>query len=403
MIKLDQDSLASYAGGVGDLASTSPAVTGHSLDLSSSAAKAYTSYLAANERSFSTSLAKVAPGAKVTRSYRLVYGGVAAVVPANKVRAILGIDGVVAVQRDSMRQPLTDASAAFLNAGPVYSALGGKANAGQGVIYGNLDTGVWPEHPSFADQGNLAAPPGPARECNFGDNPLTPANDAFVCQNKLIGGAAFTDTYDAVQGDDVYAGTARDSGGHGTHTASTSAGNPLASAPIFGIDRGPLAGMAPGAWVMEYKVCGPDGCYYSDSAAAVAQAIVDGVKVINFSISGGTDPMTDPVELAFLDAYAAGVFVSASAGNDGPGAGTVNHLSPWVTTVAASTQQREFFTTLNLTASNGDVFSADGASITAGAGPLPVVLASAAPYSNALCSAPAPAGHLHRQDRRLPA
>ena len=392
MIKLDQDSLASYAGGVGDLASTSPAVTGHKLDLGSSAAKAYTSYLAANERSFSASLAKVAPGAKVTRSYRLVYGGVAAVVPANKVRAILGIDGVVAVQRDAMRHQLTDASAAFLNAGPVYSALGGKANAGKGVIYGNLDSGVWPEHPSFADQGNLAAPPGPARECNFGDNPLTPAADPFVCQKKLIGGAHFTDTYDAVAGDDPYAGTARDGGGHGTHTASTSAGNSLASAKIFGIERGPLAGMAPGAWVMEYKVCGPQGCYSTDSAAAVGQAIIDGVKVINFSISGGTDPMTDPVELAFLDAYAAGVFVSASAGNEGPGAGTANHLSPWVTTVAASTQRREFFTKLNLTASNSDVFSVDGASITPGVGPLPVVLASAAPYSNALCTTPAPPG-----------
>ena len=42
----------------------------------------------------------------------------------------------------------------------------------------------------------------------------------------------------------------------------------------------------------------------------------------------------------------AGVFVSASAGNEGPGAGTANHLSPWVTTVAASTQTREFATTL---------------------------------------------------------
>ena len=80
------------------------------------------------------------------------------------------------------------------------------------------------------------------------------------------------------------------------------------------------------------------GCFTSDSAAAVQQAILDGVDVINFSISGGTEPFTDPVELAFLDAYAAGVFVAASAGNDGPGAGTANHLAPWVTTVGASTQ-----------------------------------------------------------------
>ena len=73
----------------------------------------------------------------------------------------------------------------------------------------------------------------------------------------------------------------------------------------------------------------------------MAQAILDGVNVINFSISGGADPYTDPVELAFLDAYAAGVFVAASAGNGGPGAATTDHLSPWVTTVAASTQTRD--------------------------------------------------------------
>ena len=266
----------------------------------------------------------MAPRATVRSAERVVYGGLAATVPANRVDEILKIDGVVAVQKDALRKELTDSSAAFLNAGPVYTQLGGTANAGKGVIYGNLDSGVWPEHPSFADQGNLAAPPatasGAPRECNFGDNPLTPAADPFVCQHKLIGGAHFTDSYDALQGDDIYAGTARDGDGHGTHTSSTSAGNPLAHAPIFGVDRGPLAGMAPGAWVMEYKVCGPAGCFSSDSARAVGQAVLDGVNVINFSISGGTDPSTDPVELAFLDAYAAGVFVAASAGNDGPGA-----------------------------------------------------------------------------------
>jgi subtilisin family serine protease len=394
MIKLDQDALASYQGGIGRLAATSPSATGRKLDPRSKAARDYTTYLAGNERQFVNDLAAVAPRAKVGGRFRVVYGGVAALVPANRVQAILKIDGVVAVQADRLAQPLTDSSAAFLNAGPVYSQLGGAADAGEGLIYGNLDTGVWPEHPSFADQGNLGAPPGPARECDFGDNPLTPANDPFVCNHKLIGGAAFLDRYlsDPARAAAEPFHTARDSNGHGTHTSSTSAGNALASAPVLGVQRGPLAGMAPGAWVMEYKVCGVQGCFGSDSAAAVGQAILDGVDVINFSISGGTDPMSDPTELAFLDAYAAGVFVAASAGNDGPGAGTVNHLSPWVTTVAASTQTREFATTLNLTAGNGDVFAVDGASITAGAGPLPVVLASAAPYSRPLCDAPAAPG-----------
>ena len=83
--------------------------------------------------------------------------------------------------------------------------------------------------------------------------------------------------------------------------------------------------------------------------------------------------MSDPTELAFLDAYAAGVFVATSAGNDGPGASTANHLSPWVMSVAASTQTREFASHLTLTADNGDTYAVDGATITAGVGPLPVV------------------------------
>ena len=131
-----------------------------------------------------------------------------------------------------------------------------------------------------------------------------------------------------------------------------------------------ITGVAPGAWVIVYKVCGIEGCFSSDSAAAVEQAILDGVDVINFSISGGTDPFTDPVELAFLDAYAAGVFVAASAGNSGPGAATTDHLSPWVTTVAASTQTPGVRLARSpLTGRQRRPSPVDGVSITAGVGP----------------------------------
>jgi len=176
MIKLDQDSMASYGGGVDGLAPTSPSVTGKSLNPKSKAGRAYDAYLAENEQALVASLKRVAPRASVGSSYRVVYGGVSAVVPANKVKDILAIDGVVAVQADELAQPLTDASAEFLNAGGVYTKLGGTANAGKGVIYGNIDSGVWPEHPSFADQGTLAAPPakadGTPRACDFGDRSL---------------------------------------------------------------------------------------------------------------------------------------------------------------------------------------------------------------------------------------
>ncbi len=393
MVKFDYDAAASYTGGVKGYAATSPSVTKRALRTSQQATSRYLGYVRARELSITRAAVRAVPAMRVTGSFRVVYGGVSALVPGNRVRDLLRVPGVVAVQPDTLNQPLTDSSIEFIHAPAAYNALHSRPNAGKGLLLGNLDTGVWPEHPSFADNGNLPAYSGPALPCQYGDNPLTPANDPFVCTNKLVGGRAFLATYDAVNGTGyLYPDLARDGEGHGSHTASTSAGNVVRNVQTLGPVIARINGVAPGAQVMEYRVCSVEGCYSSDSAAAVQQSVLDGVDVINFSISGGNDPLTDPVELSFLDAYNAGVFVAASAGNAGPGAGTANHGGPWVTTVGASTQTREFFSHLTLTADNADTFEVDGASITAGAGPLPVVSAAAAPYSDSRCLTPAPAG-----------
>jgi len=187
--------------------------------------------------------------------------------------------------------------------------------------------------------------------------------------------------------------SARDSDGHGTHTSSTAAGGPVASTPLLGVDRGPISGIAPGAHVIMYRICLDGGCFSSDSAAAVEQAILDGVDVINFSISGGVNPFADAVELAFLDAYNAGIVVNASAGNEGPGASTANHAGPWVTTVAASTSNRHFLTTLTLAAAGGaPTLPLTGATVTSGINPTQVVLAQSIAGVNKQCLAPLPAG-----------
>ena len=257
-----------------------------------------------------------------------------------------------------------------------------------------------------------SAPPakadGTPRACNFGDNPLTPAGRRLRLQRQAHRRAA-------VPGDlPVRSGPRGRRAVHrrpATRTATARTPHPprpatcSSSAPVFGVERGPINGIAPGAWLSVYKVCGIGGCFDSDSAAAVQQAILDGVDVINFSISGGTDPFTDPVELAFLDAYAAGVFVSTSAGNDGPGAATANHVSPvGHDPVAASTQTREFASTLTVTAGAATPSRRRARrSRPASTRPCPIVLSSDAPYSRPLCDAPAPAGTVHRQDRGLPA
>lgn len=396
IIKLDYDAVASYAGGIEGLEPTSPAVTGEKLSEPTPAVEAYEEYVAEQEAEITAEIEATVSEIEFGASLRTVYGGVVAYVPGNEIPDLLEVPGVVAVQENTLNQLLTDSSIDFINAPAAYDVLGTDRYAGAGVVYANLDSGVWPEHPSFADDGTQPAYTGPPIPCEFGDNPLTEEIDPFECNNKLIGGRHFTDSYDLIAANggatpDLYPGTARDGNGHGSHTASTSAGAGIDGVQTLGPLVDHIQGVAPGAHIIEYKVCGPDGCTTADTAAAVQQAIIDGADVINFSISGGSNPLTDATELAFLDAYAAGVFVAASAGNDGPDAGSANHVSPWVTTVAASTQAREFASTLTVIADNGDTFTASGASITAGVDePLPLVRAS--DHGDPLCQQPAEPG-----------
>jgi subtilisin family serine protease len=396
VVKLDYDALAGYRGELSGLPATSPAATHRAFNPKSDAVQRYERYVSGIESKFLSALRSRIPQAKTGKALRMVYGGVPLTLPGNKAAELLKLPGVTAVQENRLERLLTDSSPEFIGAPTIYNQLGGANSSGKGVIVGVLDSGGWPEHPQYADPGDLPAPPPTAddapRTCDFGDNPTTPANDPFACNRKLISGQPFLTTYNAVFGDEFYPDSARDSDGHGTHTSTTSAGGPASNANPLGIDRGAIHGIAPAAHVAVYKVCGTQGCFPSDTVQAVERAILDRVRVINFSISGGEDPYSDPVELAFLDAYEAGVFVSASAGNDGPGAGTVNHNSPWVTTVAASTQRRAFRSTVTLTG-GGATATVTGASITQGIStPAPVVLASAAPYSDPLCLTTPPAG-----------
>ncbi|MEO6350274.1 MAG: S8 family serine peptidase [Candidatus Limnocylindrales bacterium] len=397
LIKLDVDGAASYDGGVNGLRATSPSATGKSLKDNAAAVATYKAYLSGVFTSVSRAINTQVPAAQLGKTFTIAFGGIAARVPANQARNLLKVQGVAAVMYDTIEKPLTDATPHFIGADAVWPSLGGPT-AGEGVKVGVLDTGIWPEHPSFTDPG--ISHPGGTYGCEFGLSG-DPNDPAFACNDKLIGAYAFLDTNLMFTGPGapgefcptLATCSARDADGHGTHTSSTAAGRQLSSAVLFGVERGPLSGIAPGAHVIMYRVCDDDGCFSSDSMNAVEQAITDDVDVINFSISGGADPYSDGVELAFLDAYAAGILVNASAGNSGPGAATVAHGGPWVNTVGASTSDRHFISTLHLTGDGGAALDIQGVTITAGVtSPTPVVLSSDAPYSNVLCDAPAAPG-----------
>lgn len=380
IVKLKDDSVASYTGGVSGLKATNPATLGNeTIKLKSTATTRYRSYLNVKQNAFIRRLDANVKNAKVTGQTDLVLNAVSVVVPVGSVASIAAMPGVAAVYPDVVLHPQTDVSPGFIGADTVWGDLGGQESAGEGVIIGVLDTGIWPEHPSFSDPDPSAkaydAPPDPptgTRACEFGSDVEGDAD--FECNNKLIGAERFMDTYDFFVGiEEGEFDSARDDDGHGTHTTSTSGGNAGVEASIFGVDRGIISGVAPRAYVEMFKVCGVGGCFTSDTTAAAQAAIEDGVDVINFSISGGGNPYSDATELAFLDAYNAGVFVAASAGNSGPGADTTDHRGGWVTTVGASTAPRAFVDTIHLTADGGATLDISGTSLTDGVGPALVV------------------------------
>jgi hypothetical protein len=265
---------------------------------------------------------------------------------------------------------------------------------GDRIIIGVVDSGIRPESPSFSE--TPAANPDGTGVHPFGGIPFHgicqtgEQFDANDCNNKLIGARFYhagfgteaelraTIPYEYVSPLDV--------DGHGTHTSSTAGGNWGVPVEVNGGIIGHISGMAPRARIAMYKACwgfGEDpeaGCYSVDTVAAIDQAVADGVDVINYSISGTSDNFLDPVEVAFLFAADAGVFVAASAGNDGPGASTANHPSPWLTTVAAGTHDRTF--TAELTLGNGAVYS--GASLQPSGTPsLPMVYSGSIPAAGA--------------------
>jgi hypothetical protein len=229
MIKYDYDATASYTGGVGTLAATSPKVTGKQLKANKDAVKAYEAYTADLSQKITARAQKAAPGLNVRFSYATAYGGVEATVPANQIGALLKTEGIAAVQQDTLEQPLDD-NTEFIGATAVWPSLGGSATAGSNVIVGVIDTGVWPEHPMLAPGSLGGAPAGGPWGCQFGDgSDVAHLGAPFACNHKLIGAYAKTATYMAVTSPKPDANefcnpttgvcSARDSEGHGTHTS----------------------------------------------------------------------------------------------------------------------------------------------------------------------------------------
>jgi subtilisin family serine protease len=382
IVGLFQDPVVAYDGNIPGLAATRPE-RGMKINPNSGKVQRYVAHLRGQHNQLLNSV-----GANVDHKiYDYVYSlnGFAAVLTPAQAVALQANPEVAMVWADELHQPTTDNSPDFLGLtaeGGLWGELGGFESAGEDVIVGVIDTGAWPEHPSFSDQIDLADRPGESGKRTLAYGP-PPSDWHGTCQsgeqwsqddcnNKLIGARYFLDGFGhhGIIAEDFI--SARDKDGHGTHTASTAAGNHGVEATIFGIDRGEVSGMAPRARIAVYKALWNDeGGFSSDLAAAIDAAVADGVDVINYSIGSSATSFLGPDDIAFLFAADAGVFVATSAGNAGPGASTVGSpgVDPWLITVGASTQDRTFEGSVEL-GSGAEYF---GASITGGTDVLPLV------------------------------
>ncbi len=402
IVQLEDAAVPTYEGGVTGLAPVRAEDRTFSHDAAPE--RSYRRHVLDEQKELRSDIARITGSpAEVRFSYTDAVNGIAVRLTRKQALAVSDLDGVAAVQVDEVRELQTDRGPEWIGAPSIWSGEAtpsGTGTKGEGIVAGILDSGINPANPSFA--ATVSAEDGGDEYVH--ENPLgaghylgvcDPANTAihipdWGCNDKLIGAWDFA----PLDGTNPY-----DNDGHGTHTASTTAGNQVEAttysaeeneAERFSATR-TIKGVAPHANVIAYDVCS-GGCPMSAILAGIDQAIEDEVDVINYSIgsSAASAPWSDPDAIGFLNARAAGIHVATSAGNDGPGKATVGSPGdvPWMTTVGATQHDRQWQASVqNITAEGGETLpDIEGlAFANATDGSFPLVHAGATPYNNPLC------------------
>ncbi|MDR6981912.1 subtilisin family serine protease [Rheinheimera pacifica] len=387
------------------------AAKGQLLNAKSTNVQHYAGSLKANQtRVLSRASSHIGEPVQMLFQYQYSVNATAVRVSAQGAAVLAKQPGIKAVVKRQIHYLHTDSGPAYTGAPAIWQSQTGVASKGEGVVVGIMDTGINADHPSFAAIGGDGYQHvNPLGEGNYLGDCQTYSQ---FCNSKLIGIVSYPDIInayslvpvDTVQypdlGDRLQMGF--DFNGHGSHVASTVAGNVLKNIPAYnavGEESAYLfeqiSGMAPHANIVSYQVCLPGngddylaGCLPELLLDAVEHAIVNGVKVLNYSVGGPAESPWRSLEgQVFLNARNFGIHVATSAGNAGPDSETIGSPGnvPWVTTVAAFSHNRAF-SAKTLTA-NGLALSGRSAS-----GAVSATLVNAADYGDADCLTPFAAG-----------
>ncbi|GAA5164076.1 S8 family serine peptidase [Ornithinimicrobium tianjinense] len=308
--------LATYQGGTNGIPATKP--QNGRLDASSPAYRAYERFLANEHASYKSHLAQKFPAVEVLDDYDTVLNGVAVKLNGASLTALAKHPKVASAEASWTYQPTMNASNEIIGSPALWQQLGGQEGAGAGIDVGIIDSGIQDEHPFFDCKGDI--------------------------QHKTYASGV------AGSGEDIV-------NSHGTHVAGTVAGC-VTELPGEGMEspiEGTISGVAPGAALYDYNVFpGYGGGYVAfggsafshDIAAAVEDAVDDGMDVINLSLGGSVQGQHDYLAEAINGAVAAGVVAAVSAGNEGPGAYTIGSPGNAVgaLTVGATTNSHKIVT-----------------------------------------------------------
>ncbi|URE46124.1 Peptidase inhibitor I9 [Musa troglodytarum] len=279
----------------------------------------------------------------IVYSYKHGFSGFAVMLTEAQAEELAESPDVISVRPSRNYELQTTRSWDFLGLNYMHpTGLLKKSNYGDGIIIGMVDTGIWPESRSFSDDGYSPVPSRWRGVCQVGD-----AFGANNCSRKLIGARYYTAGIDDSQLKVDYL-SPRDYNGHGTFTASVAAGSVVRGASFHGLAAGDARGGAPRARLAVYKAVwgsgrGSGAGNTATVLAAIDDAIHDGVDILSLSLV-----VLEEDSFGSLHAVAKGITVVYAAGNQGPIPQSLFNTAPWVITVAASTVDRSFPTTITL-------------------------------------------------------
>ncbi|CAI5973658.1 unnamed protein product [Closterium sp. NIES-65] len=311
-------------------------------DVHSAAVQEFSQFLKDSHRRLISSAGL--PASRIVHSYRYLMNAFSARLTAAEAESLKKQAWVDRVERSQMVRAATTHTPDFLNLPKkVWPQLGGESHAGENVIIGLIDSGIWPEHPAFSDKTSTPYGPPPSRwrgGCNT-------TADFPRCSQKIIGAQWF------VAGLKVEGGridpsieflSPRDANSHGSWCAGAAAGNAVrvkSGAQPLGTARG----MAPRARLAIYKALWFDGQVAMGSEAdvykAVDRAVADGVDLLSMSVAFSDEnyfkhlPLMRAAQAGVLPVLVAGNLKAPPDREDGVYR-TIRNASPYYLTVAAS-------------------------------------------------------------------